>query len=938
MTPALSGVAAIGAVLLFAASLPGAHAQGGGEPGLAGTVQIGVLLPLTGELSSVGSHFRDAAELAAEDFNGYLAGMGEEWRLEIIVEDTATNPVIALEKFQLLRSHGIDVVVGPFTSANTQSVKGYADAVDMLVFSTGSIAPTLAIPGDNVFRMTPDASNQARAIGKLLEVHGIRAVVPLWRGEVYGDGLQEAVADDFESRGGFVHEGIRYHPEPHELGLEVSLLAEAVQEMVDRYGAEQVAIFMISFDEFLQIIQAAVNYDVLKQVRWFAGQAVAGQELLVTDRIASELTSQVDFAAIQIVIGQGDRYDDVSSRLAARLGTTPNAESYQTYDTVWVVGKAILEAGSSSAADVKAVLPDVAAAHDGAISSNRLNDAGDLATGNYQVWRIVDGSWEVRGKYSSERDFLTAQTGPSGRVEVGVLYPVGGEAGPAVSEEAAGTLLGVGDFNAFLRGINADWEMVLVAGDAADDPDGALDAVRRLHSRGVDIILGPGTSAEAARIKPYADANGMMMLSCCSTAPSLAVSGDSVYRLFLDDSKQGLAVGSLLESEGVTAVVPIWRGDIYGDGLAGSVRIEFGSRGGIIGDGVRYDPGAADLSGAVSALAEEVREMVDLHGAGRVAVFMVSFDDEAVRIILEASGRDVLDDVRWFGSESLTKGQGITGDETARGFAARVNLTSMQMAEDPGEVYESVRARIAGERGTDPAAFAYQAYDAAWLVGLSMLQAGSADAASVRSVLHEVASDYDGTLGSTALNEAGDLGAAHYGIWEVTADGWMETAWYSVIKDEMVAAGSAGPAGPTRVNGTGFEPYYQMSSGGAIHAMRTNPQENALVMEVAASRDGFVEITLPRALIDSRSVDDTDGPFFVLVDGRVAPHQETGTTEISRTLRIEFGEGSGTIEVVGTWVTVPEFGMVAVMVLAGAMAVAAGVASTRFRSLMAVPG
>ncbi len=932
LTPAFPSMAAIGTALLFAVLLPGAHAQdddgGGGEPGLAGTIQIGGLLPLTGDLSSVGSDFKDAAELAVEDFNGYLAELGEEWRLEIIVEDTATNPVMALEKFQLLRSHGIEVVVGPFTSANTQSVKGYADAVDMLVFSTGSIAPTLAIPGDNVFRMAPDASNQAKAIGKLLEVHGIRALVPLWRGEVYGDGLQEAVADDFESRGGFVHEGVRYHPEPHELGLEVSLLAEAVQEMVDRYGAGQVAIFMISFDEFLQIIQAAVNYDVLKQVRWFAGQAVAGQELLVTDRIASELTSHADFAAIQIVVGQGDRYDDVSSRLTARVGTTPNAESYQTYDAVWVVAKSILEAGSATAADVKAVLPYVAAAHDGAISSNRLNDAGDLATGNYRVWRVVDGSWEVRGKYSSERDFLTAQTGPSGRVEVGVLYPAGGE--------AAGTLLGAGDFNAFLRGINAGWEMVPVTEDPGDDPDGALDAVRRLHARGVDIILGPGTSADAARIKPYADANGMMIVSCCSTAPSLAIPGDSVHRLFLDDSKQGSAVGSLLESEGVGAVVPIWRGDIYGDDLAGSVRDEFGSRGGITGDGVRYDPGAADPSGAVSALAGEVREMVDLHGAGRVAVFVAAFDDEAVRIILEASGWDVLDDVRWFGSESLTRGPGITGDKAARGFAAVVNLTSMQIAEDPGEVYESVRARIAGELGTDPTAFAYQAYDAAWLVGLSILQAGSADAASVKSVFHEVASDYDGTLGPTVLNEAGDLAAAYYGIWQVAADGWTETAWYSVINDEMVAAGSAGPAGPTRVNGTGFEPDYRISSGGAIHAMRTNPQENALVMEMAASKDGFVEITLPRALIDSRSVDDTDGPFFVLVDGRVAPHQETGTTDHSRTLRIEFGGGSGTIEVIGTWVSVPEFGAVAAIILAGAMAAAA--VSARFRPSVAAPG
>ncbi len=136
------------------------------------------------------------------------------------------------------------------------------------------------------------------------------------------------------------------------------------------------------------------------------------------------------------------------------------------------------------------------------------------------------------------------------------------------------------------------------------------------------------------------------------------------------------------------------------------------------------------------------------------------------------------------------------------------------------------------------------------------------------------------------------------------------------------SAGRSAPPGPIRVNGTGFEPDYRISGGGAINAMRTNPREGSLVMEMAASKDGFVEMTLPRAQIDSRSADDTDGPFLVLVDGRAAPHQETGTTDHSRTLRIEFGEGSGTIEVVGTWASVHEF-VAAAMVLTGAMAAAA---------------
>ena len=914
--PGTSRLALGMAALLAAVPLSGGYAQADDGTDMTETVYIGGLLPLTGDRSSVGAHLKASAELAAADFNEYLSGQGAGWRLEMIFEDSAMSPVVALDKFQLLHSHGIEVVVGPFTSANTQSIKGYADTSGMLAISPGSIAIALAIPGDSIYRMVPDASNQGRAVGKLLEANGVRALVPMWRGEVYGDGLRDTVAKNFESRGGFVHEGVRYHPDPHELSLEVSVLADAVQEMVDRHGAGQVAVFLIAFDEFLQIVQSASNYEVLTQVRWFGGQPIAGQGLLVTDAIASEFSRQVDFASLQVLIGPGSRYGDVSSRLAAQLGTTPSAYSYPIYDSVWVVGKSIMESGSAAAADIKAVLPDVAAAHDGVIASNELNDAGDLVLANYQVWMVADGAWDIRGKYSSVRDFLTAETEPSGTVEVGVVYPLAGGLGSSTSEELVGTQLGADDFNAFLRGMDASWELTLVIEDSEGDPDTTLEKVQALHSRGIGIILGPDTSSSTARVKPYTDANDMMLVSCCSTAPSLAIAGDSVFRLFLDDSKQGAAVGKLLESEGILAVVPIWRGDIYGDGLVESARSNFEGRGGTFGDGVRYSPEAADLTGGVSELAEDVQAMAGRYGADRVAVFMVSFG-ESGRIVREAASHDILDDVRWFGSESLTKGAALVEDSTVHGFASKVDFTSMQMAEDRGDVYERVRSHIMEKYGRDPTAFAYQAYDIAWLVGLSILQAGSADAAATKSVFRDVAADYDGTLGPTTLNEAGDLVSAYYDIWQITEDGWTETGRYSLLRD---AVGAKEPAEPITVNGTGFIPDFYIG-GGDIHAMHTNPQESTLIIEMMSTKAGSLEIILPRALVDSKSADDSDGPFFVLVDGRAASFEETDAEDFSRTLQIDFGAGSETIEVVSTWATVPEFGTVAMLVLAAATAV-----------------
>lgn len=889
---------------------------------LEGTITIGALIPITGEVSSMGNDMRVAIGLAVNDFNNYLASNGAEWRLGVFIEDTATNPVITLEKVQTMHSRGIDLFVGPFTSANTQNIKGYTDANGLLIISPSSTSPALAIPDDSIYRMVPDDTNQGRVMGKLFEKHGMEVMVPIWRGEIYGDGLQRAAAENFESRGGFVHEGVRYNPDTPELSLEVSALADAVQEMVDQYGTDKVGVFMISFDEFLQIIQSASQHEILTQVQWYGAESVAEHEMFISDSIASEFAEQVDITAVQILIGPGERYGDVRTNLIRELGSTPNSFSYPTYDSVWVIGKSIMAAGSAQASDIMDVLPQVAAAHDGSVSSNELNAAGDLTLANYQVWKIVDNAWDVRGKYSADMDFLSAETGPDGEVEVGVIYPLTGRLSSKGAENLAGTQLGVDDFNTFLRSINEDWQLTLSVEDSETDPNAALEKAQTLLSRGIDVIIGPETSGNTGQVKPYADTNDMMLISCCSTAPSLAIAGDSIYRLVPDDSKQGVAVGKLLDSSGIEAVVPIWRGDAYGDGLRDAVKANFESRGGFVYDGIRYTPEAADFSGEVAALADQVQIVVDEYGAHQVAVLMISFD-ESVQLVQGSVNYDILDDVRWFGSESLTKGTPLVEDRIARNFVNTVQFTSMQIAENRGEVYERVTTHILDTYGNLPTTFVYQAYDAAWLVGLSILETGSSDAASIKSIFHDVAADYSGALGSTTLNEAGDLAAADYAIWNVSGDTWIETGKYSLLSDAITMMEVAdAPTGMVMVDSTEFAPPFTMT-GGDILAMSTNPQENTLIINMATNmatpEGGSLTITLPRALIDSKLVDETDDSFFVLIDGEEANYLETESTADSRTIQVEFVGGSEMIEVIGTWAAIPEFGAIAALVLAAAI-------------------
>ena len=64
--------------------------------------------------------------------------------------------------------------------------------------------------------------------------------------------------------------------------------------------------------------------------------------------------------------------------------------------------------------------------------------------------------------------------------------------------------------------------------DTQHDPSKALEAIKDLDRRGVQIIIGPQTSSELAMIRAYADAHNILVISQGSTASSLAIPGDNI--------------------------------------------------------------------------------------------------------------------------------------------------------------------------------------------------------------------------------------------------------------------------------------------------------------------------------------------------------------------------------------------------------------------------
>ena len=104
---------------------------------------------------------------------------------------------------------------------------------------------------------------------------------------------------------------------------------------------------------------------------------------------------------------------------------------------------------------------------------------------------------------------------------------------------------------------------------------------------------------------------------------------------------------------------------------------------------------------------------------------------------------------------------------------------------------------------------------------------------------------------------------------------------------------------------------------GDILSVTPNLDDISLDIAIATIEDGSLTVTIPRTVAYATYEDGTDDQYFVLVDGEEVNFEET-VTDTERILTIDFTAGTEEIKIIGTWV-IPEFGTIAVMILAVAI-------------------
>src|SRR5690606_12937335 len=180
------------------------------EPSGKTEIKIGALFSISSGWTTLGVNSKTALEIAETQINTYLASLNSQYTVNFIIEDTELDPAKALEKLKSLKAQGVQIVVGPQSSAEVNAIKSYADSNDILIISQSSTAFSLAVPGDNIFRLCPDDIHEGEAVANLMYSDGITAAVSISRNDAGNLGLQSATKNHFELIGGNIIPGVTY--------------------------------------------------------------------------------------------------------------------------------------------------------------------------------------------------------------------------------------------------------------------------------------------------------------------------------------------------------------------------------------------------------------------------------------------------------------------------------------------------------------------------------------------------------------------------------------------------------------------------------------------------------------------------------------------------------------------------------------------------------
>jgi len=358
---------------------------------------------------------------------------------------------------------------------------------------------------------------------------------------------------------------------------------------------------------------------------------------------------------------------------------------------------------------------------------------------------------------SNSAESTTTTAAITATVKVGALLDLTGD-GKTLGL-ASQSVLKAGVQSAAAQGVKIELDVR----DTGGDPATALKELTSLNEAGVTSVIGPQTSSEAKNILPYADANGIILISQGSTASTLATPSDSLFRMVPTDKVEGVASGDLIANAGPVTLVTAHREDAGNNGLVSTVGTNVAAGGGTVIAGPVYGPEDTDFA----AVAQKIADAVATADSGATKAVYLAGYGEVAQILAEASGIESLQNIPFYGGDGSAQSTDLTENATAATFAAGSAdgyASPLPVIGDDAQTPPEVLVKADPE----PDPLAYGAYDALMILTKVFAKDGaSIKGADMRAAFMSAAEGYKGVTGVVTLDATGDRATMPYAYWGI---------------------------------------------------------------------------------------------------------------------------------------------------------------------------
>lgn len=343
-------------------------------PAEAETVKIGVSVPLSGEIASMGQAVVGGMQLAVNEVNAKEGIHGK--RVELIVEDDKCSADSVSVFNKLINIDQVMGILGPTCSGAAGPGFPIAQQNKVPTVSGSASAPGLTAMGDYLFRVYPsDGLQGVYAANYFLNEMELREIAILYTKNDFGEGIRNVFVDEFTNAGGEVVYESGLLTESSDFKTEIIKVKESGAELVYLAAVTSQGITLMKNIKEANLEIPAVGVDYFSADEFLSSDYSEGALYILSD------------------VGISEEYKSRIKNLEEFKDAPLNVLGPYGYDAAMVLMEAMEKSENLQPEEIKEALKETKySGYTG--DSIEFNEVGDLKNSNFAVFEVLDGKSE----------------------------------------------------------------------------------------------------------------------------------------------------------------------------------------------------------------------------------------------------------------------------------------------------------------------------------------------------------------------------------------------------------------------------------------------------------------------------------------------------------------------------------------------------------------